>query len=56
MSDFLKNSPLPVKVNKTIGVKVPLDQAIANPKTVTNTTPKTYITIPGQPPPQKVRQ
>jgi len=47
------NSPLPVTVHEKKGVQVPLDQAIANPRTVLNTTPKTYLPKPANQLPDK---
>lgn len=42
----LENSPLPVTYYGKIGVQIPLDQAIANPASVMQTTPKTYLPAP----------
>lgn len=47
------NSPLPITHYGSRGVQVPLDQAIANPKSVMNTTPKTYLPKPANELPQK---
>lgn len=40
------NNDLPVTHYQKRGVDVPLNQAIQNPQTVLNTTPKTYLPTP----------
>lgn len=48
------NTPLPVTHYGKRGVQVPLDQALNNPSSVFNTTPKTYLPTPTRVPlPQK---
>lgn len=46
MSNPKWNSDLPVTKYGKRGVQVPLDQAIQNPSSVINTTPKTYLPLP----------
>lgn len=54
MSDLSKNSPLPVTHYGKRGVQVPLSEALKNPNTVLNTTPKQYLPkSPNELPPQK---
>lgn len=40
------NSDLPITNYRKLGVDVPLEQALHNPNTVLNTTPKTYLPTP----------
>lgn len=40
------NNDLPITKHGKIGVNVPLDQALSNPSSVFNTTPKTYLPEP----------
>jgi hypothetical protein len=40
------NNDLPITKYGSRGVDVPLDQALKNPSTVLNTTPKTYLPTP----------
>jgi hypothetical protein len=40
------NSDLPITKYGRRGVDIPLDQAIQNPSSVMNTTPKTYLPTP----------
>lgn len=46
MSNPKWNSDLPITHHGRKGVDVPLEQALANPQTVMNTTPKTYLPKP----------
>lgn len=46
MSNPKWNNDLPITKYGRRGVDVPLDQAIQNPNTVLNTTPKTYLPTP----------
>lgn len=46
MSNPKWNNDIPITHYGRRGVDIPLDQAIQNPSTVLNTTPKTYLPTP----------